>query len=327
MTMRPPAILAAAGFLALSTQAYAWDPTPDAARIVSDPLYLPLQSQLLGTTSYAYGTTTENVFDDTGARTSSNRIDLNEIDQALAYGVTDDLTLRLNWGYAPSRTVTRQLVPSGSDERSGSGWTDPDFGVTWRVLDQRDNPLTLDLRADYSPDAFPAKAANTDDDGTVARGGQMADLGATLGREMGDFTIAGTFDAKYLGSSKVLNQVSDEFTRTDALWNYTLGLDTQTRITDRFSINAGLGHTFANDADVVNETNGLEHIAQTGDSNDFNVALNYHFIPNTVVGSIRYQHNFYDATHNVFPAAPVDNTAVLDRNEDVVGVTLRYLIR
>jgi hypothetical protein len=324
MTMRWTKYFAAASVLAVSTQALALDATPDSTRIVSDPLYLPLAGQIYGQTNYSWTSTKQDTFDATGAKTSFSQITGNAIDQQFQYGVTDDLALRLDWGY-DWRDVSRHLVPTGSVIRSSSGWSDPTFGVTWRAIDQGVNPFSLDLRADYSPDAFPAKAPTTVDEGTVARGGQAVDLGFTLGHETRDFTIAGLFDANYLDTRNVENQNTGGFTTAGAGWNYRLGLATQTRFSDVLSLNAGVGHTFTNNTDVFNSNTGLTHVSTGGDFTDLNAALNYHFVPNTVVGSIGYQHNFYDDTRNLFPTAPVNNDSVRNKDEDVVGVTMRYV--
>lgn len=317
--------LAAMGVLGLSAmRAQALDTTPDTTRIISDPLFLPHDGQFYGATSWDWSSTSQDIFNALGAPDSRAQITGNSLNQDLQYGLTDDLALRFDWGY-DWRNVSRHPVSGGLVTRSSSGWTDPSFGLTWRAIDQAGGgPFSLDLRADYSPDAFPAKAATSVDEGTIARGGQSLDVGATLGHQTRDFTIAGTFDAIYLDGRKVDNQNTGGFTATDALWNYRLGLATQTRFTDQLSLNAGVGHTFADRADVFNSSTGLTHVSTGADFTDLNVALNYHFVPNTVVGSIGYQHNFYDNTRNLFPTSPADDTAIRNKDEDVVGVTMRY---
>jgi hypothetical protein len=324
--MRWMKFLASVSVIGLSSSAFALDASPDTARIVSDPLYLPLQGQVFGATSYDWGSSSFDTFDAGGARTSSSQVTSNDLDQQVMYGLSDDIALRFGWGY-DWRSASRHLVPTGDVVRSSSGWTDPDFGITWRAIDQRDGgPMSLDLRADYSPDAFPAKIATSIDEGTIARGGQAADFGLTLGHETRDFTLAGTFDANWSDTRSALNQSTGDTTTTNATWNYRLGLASQFRFTDLMSMNAGVGHTFANNANVFNSSDGLEHFSRGGDFTDVNVALNYHFVPNTVVGSIGYQHNFYDDTRNLFPTAPADNTAIRNKDEDLVGVTMRYVL-
>jgi hypothetical protein len=326
MTMRWTSIFAAAGLFAATTQALALDDTADTTRIVSDPLYLPLQGQIYGATSYRWSSATQDNFDSGGLHTGSAQITGNALNQQFQYGILDNLALRLDWGY-DWRSVSRHLVPSGTIVRSSSGWTDPTFGITWRAIDQSGGgPFSLDLRADYSPDAFPAKNATPVEEGTVARGGQAADLGLTLGHQTRDFTIAALVDANYFDGRRIENQTTGDFTTTDSLWSYTLGLESQLRLSDTASINAGAGHTFANDATVFNSNTGLTHFSRGGDFTDLNVAFNYHFVPNRFVGTVGYQHNFYDNTRNVFPTAPVNNNSVRNKDDDIVGVTLRYVM-
>ena len=170
-------------------------------------------------------------------RCCSANVSTDTISQQVQYGVTDDgIALRFDWGYVISRSASRHLDAGLRGGPWSSGWTDPDFfGITWRAIDQRaGGPLSLDLRADYSPDAFPAKSPSPDDEGTVARGGQALDLGLTIGHQTRDFTLAGLFDAEYLGSQKALNQNNGSILRSDSVWNYTLGLASQTRLNDAF---------------------------------------------------------------------------------------------
>jgi hypothetical protein len=324
--MRRTAYFAAASMLAISTSAFALDDTPDNTRIISDPLYLPMQGQVYGSTAYNWGSASQDVFDATGTHTAFDQITTNTLTQQFWYGLADDVTLRLDWGY-DWRSASRHLDPTGGIFRSSSGWTDPDFGITWRAIDQGSSgPFDLDLRAGYSPDAFPAKIATTEDEGTIARGGQAANFGLTLGHETRAFTVAATFDANWLDTSKAINETTGGFTATDSRWNYRLGLASQIRFDPVTSVNLGAGHTFSNAALVFNSDSGLDHFSRGGDFTDLNVALNYHFVPNTLVGSLGYQHNFYDDTHNVFPTAPADDTSIRNKNEDIVGVTMRYVL-
>ena len=320
-------LAATSALIVLSTSAFAQEMASDSARIVSDPLYLPLQGQFYGATGYQYGSLSRDTYDSTGARSDTTNVTTNTLDQTFLYGITDDFALRFNWGYDLSRDASVHPVGGTAVKRDGSGWTDPQFGLIYRVMDQRDNPLTLDVHADYSPNAFPAKSATVDDEGTVARGGQYADFGATLGHEGPMFTVAATFNAIYLDTAKVLNQISGDTTRTDSMWNYRFGLDTQTRINDQFSVNAGVGHTFTNNGTVFNQTTGLEHITNGGDATDVNAALNYQFVPNTIVGSLEYQHSFYQNSRNLFPTAPLNDTSVRNKDEDLFGVTMRYVFQ
>src|ERR1700753_4380921 len=88
MTMRWTIILAAAAFFAAGSQAFALDDTPDTTRIVSDPIYLPMQSQFYGASSYKWSSATDDVFDASGARTASTQSTGNSLAQQFQYGIT-----------------------------------------------------------------------------------------------------------------------------------------------------------------------------------------------------------------------------------------------
>ena len=326
MRLRSLKYLVAVGSLVpFAAHAMDYSLVPD--RIVSDPLYLPLQGQIFSETSYDWTSTSEDVFNSAGVKTESERINSNPFSQTFEYGLTDDLMLSGNIGYDPS--VTTHLNPGGgaSTDRTSSGWDDPTFGVVYRVLDQRFNPLTLDVGASYSPNVFSAEAASDTDDGTVARGGQAWDFGGTLGREMRDFTIAGSFNAEYQGSRGTLNETSGDSIASSSDWIYTLGLATQTRFSDQFSLNAGAGYTFAHNSNVVNEATLVEHENRAKGTPNLNAALNYHFIPNILVGSVTYEHDFGGGSDNIYAAIPTDNNSVSNKSEDVVGVRLRYVLQ
>jgi hypothetical protein len=56
-----------------------------------------------------------------------------------------------------------------------------------------------------------------------------------------------------------------------------------------------------------------------------NVALNYHVVPNAVVASLTYAHDFLQDSHNLFPAGSgLDNTSLRDRSANVYGAKLSY---
>jgi hypothetical protein len=58
---------------------------------------------------------------------------------------------------------------------------------------------------------------------------------------------------------------------------------------------------------------------------NLHVALNYHVVPNTVVASLTYGHDFLQDSHNVLPAGSgLDNTTLRDRNTNIYGGKLSY---
>jgi hypothetical protein len=314
----------AATFVFVPVAAYAQGDLPMTDRILSDPLYLPLQGVLYGDTSYSWATTTQDVFNASGIESESQRLTDNDIHQTLEYGITNDLAVNFNMGYDPSNTTKTNVFAGTETSLTDQGWTDPEFGIVYRALDQNFYPFTLDLRGSYAPNWISAKSATDAGDGSVARGGQLGDFGLTLGRETEQFTIAGTFDAQYSDTRKIADQATGADIFTGAYWLYDIGLATQWRFSPILSVNAGAGYSFGYNDNVFNTGTSLEHQNRANATPNLNAAVNYHFIPNTLVGSVNYEHEFGGGSNNLYFADPADNYSVHNKSTDILGVSLRY---
>jgi hypothetical protein len=131
---------------------------------------------------------------------------------------------------------------------------------------------------------------------------------------------------KWQGPADEQNMVNGDTIHTSGFWAPTLGLATQTRITPRLSVNVNGDYTFNGSPNVLNEDNGVFYQSNRGNYGDLGVAVNYHFIPNRVVGSLGYTHTFFGQTDNIFPVDP-DRDAALTRASDTFGATVRYVFR
>jgi hypothetical protein len=303
--------------------AQAQEMVPSPERILSDPTFLPLKGQLYGESGYDYGSVTGT--SDSAAGTAFQRGWSNTWRQTLAYGVTDRISLNVDMDYATDHS--RDTAADGTVSGAGRGGFDnPRFGAAWRLVDQTDHPFTLDLKGWYAPDLFPAKTPVGTSDGTVASGDAQADIGLALGHETRAFTIQASVSGRWLGGADERDVASGDTRHTTAAWIPTLGLATQTRITPRLSVNVGGDFNFAASPTVSNEQTGLFYQARRGDTGDLAVAVNYHLIPNKVVGSLGYKHGFFGRGDNVFPADPARD-AEIDRSSNTFGGTLRYVFR
>jgi hypothetical protein len=318
--------LSAAAALMFPLAAAAYDFTPITDRILSDPAFLPLRGQVYGESSYDYSDTQSQNFNAGGANLSSTGRSLNTLRQTLAFGVTDRLSFDVSeaYGFSGNGTIT---TPGGVRSNGQSGWEDPSFGLTYRLIDQKEQPFILDFFGHYSPDAFSSRVAIDGQDATVARGGDSADFGLAIARETRFFTIRGSVTANYYGSS---TQQTASFVRgfanTSSYWAPSLGLQTQTRLTDRLSANVNASYTFNGSPTVSNNLPYLFHTEDIGDTADVGVSLNYHLIPNKLVGSVNYIHTFRDHTNVIYPDDVALNGYHWGTTNDV-GVSLRYLFR
>ncbi len=323
MTLRGIMYMSVAAAIAIPLYAQAQDFTPTGDRILSDPTYLPPQGQFVGDTSYGYERGDGDISDPGGDRAATTRHTGNIVRQSFAYGVTDALSLNLGIGYGFS-DQNRVTSANGTTTTNQSGWENPSLGATYRLLDQHNHPVSLDIMGEYSPDAFESRNATQTRDGTIARGGSEVDLGVGLGRETRFFTVRGVFFDKYFGDSTTDNPNVGGANATNAYWVPSVGIQTQARFTDRLSANVGADYNFNGSPRVVSAA-GVEHIAKLGDYQTVNVALNYHFIPNRLVGSVNYHHTFQDRTNEVFADPALD--FFRERSSDGVGAELRYVFK
>ena len=316
-------VAAAFACVPLASSAQTLDLTPYSGRVLSDPDYLPLAGQIYGTSSYAHGWIDGTTVNYLGVETSTFNFNTNTLAQMLAYGITDDLTVNAAIDYAPENYRAFHNLNGTSTYSRVSGFSDPSFGLTWRALDQQVFPVSVDLLGSYSPDWISARTATASQDGTVARGGQAGTLGAALGYETRSFTIRGAFNANFLGDSSTANSSTGGTIETAAHTTYELALDTQTRLGDLFSVDAGLAHTFDSGTSASNLPAGTLRISDPGNLTALQLALNYNFIPNALVVSATYAHDFYGNSRSLY-SNPIFDTQSRDRSGDVVGVKLYY---
>ena len=311
----------------LPMRVLAFDLTPDASRVLSDPAYLPLEAQIFGMTEYSYGITNLNTNNSQGALLSSNNTVAGTINQLLEYGITRDLAFRIS-GFFQLLAGTNSLASGGSTLTTSDGWQDPSFEAVWRVLDQREHPFSWDLLGSCAPSLISAQSATPDQNGTVARGGSTAALGTALSFKTKSFTAYGEFNAVYQGARNVLNQTTNVTTTYDSNWQYGLYFTTQTRFTDSLSLNAGVSQTF-NEAANASFTNAngklISFSSQPGNITAVVAALNGQVTPDRFVASLIYTHNFVGNGGNSFAAFPKTDTTTTDREADLYSAEVRYV--
>jgi hypothetical protein len=292
------------------------------ARILSDPLYLPLKGQVYGATVYTLDMPKGDNFKN-GVNTGSFNAADNLIDQTFAYGVLNSLTVRMSLGYGMNSRDSTAATTGDVTTGSSSGFNDPTFSATIRVLDEPRSPIILNLTASYSPNAFASETAGGTSNGTIARGGQATGLSFAVGRVTKSFTIAATGTSTYDGPQTTELLSNGTATTSGAYWSYGMGLATQTRFTDRVSLDAGVSFGTAGTYDVSNIDTGNSHTYAPPTARTLNLALNYHLKPNRAVASFTYSYANDTESTNTFAKATSD-TAVENRMGNTVGFRLLY---
>ncbi len=308
----------------LPLSAYALDITPDATRDLADPSYLPTQGKVQGKTSYQYGKSKWDVRDANDAFVLAADQKTNNITQNVAYGITDTVSVSVSDSYGTS-TVGR----GATSERKANGFENPTIGATWRVIDQKTNPVSVDLLASYSPDVFNAKGATETQDGTVARGGYVVGGGTAVSYRTRAFTIYGAGGAVYRGDTETENQTTGVKTKlNDSNWNYLLSLQTQTRLTSLVSLDAGVSHVFRDKANTSFRNGAgtlVSRHVKAGDITALNVGLNYTVIKNRLVAGLTYEHDIIDDSVTSY-ANPANNITRTDDTANIYGAKLTYLL-
>lgn len=311
---------------AVSAQAAPLDFTPAASRIITDPAYLPTKGKVYGATGYNYGFTRLKSFNtSTGLQTNSSKITSQAYKQELAYGLTDMVTLRADVSYMPQNKVSTHTVTGITSIRNSDGFTNPNFGVTWRVLEQQKSaPVSVDLLADYAPDLIDSERANSNfNAGTVARGGDLANLGTQVSYQMRSLTLAGLGGVNYSGEREFSVRNSANTYDADSYWIFYVGADTQTRFNDRLSLDLGARYNLPTESDTVNNVSGQVAHRNPGDYATFNVGMNYHLIPNRLAASLTYEYTVVGDNKNTY-VNPALNSRVETTNSSVFGAKLQY---
>lgn len=293
-------------------------------RIVSDPLYLPVKNQVYGVTGYTFARPTGQNFK-AGSETSTFTSDDNTFAQTVAYGLSNRLTVRLGFGYGVNERDSTAEATGDVTVGNARGFNDPTFSVTYRLLDEPSSPLILDVTGGYSPDWLTAIASGGVGEGTLARGGQNADVAIAIGRVARAFTIAGTVTSTYVGEQTTEQLSNGTSTSAAAHWSYAAGVATQTRLTSRTSFDAGVTVGSAASYTVLNLTNANSHTSEPPVTRSLNLALNYHFHPD-LVGAFVYAYDNNTDSANTFDKSTSD-TKVKDRTGNTVGVRLLYAFR
>lgn len=298
--------------------------SPIADRIISDPMYLPLQGQVYGTTAYTYTDGFHDSYNHLGANTSKNNNYGNTFTQSFAYGITDDVDVVLSDSYAFGDTDSDSLRTGATTTSNSTGLTDPTLSLTYRYVDQRHNaPFSADLFASYSPDMLISRNAGGGHTGTEDSGRQTATFRTDIGREMQGLTLEGLAGATFYGQRDFV-ALSNNNNETDSpYWAYFLAADSQVRLTERFSINGNVRWNIQENEHGANNNSGLVWKLDNPNNIDFTAAMNYHLIPNRLVAQASYDNIMYSHTATEY-SVPADNSEVKKQSSNVFGARMLY---
>jgi hypothetical protein len=300
------------------------DSTADSTNL-SNPLFKPLRGQLIDSSSaYTFSRSVSNSYNYQGVKTSTNKGNENSFSQELRYGLNNNLSLSLTDYYDFDRTYDVSTSNGAVTEHSDWGFTDPEFGVDYRWLNQDRSPVDLDFIADYAPNIFTDKSGTGNKVGTEAEGRQEASFETAVGRRFGRFSIQGTTTADYLGDQEYQVLSNDNHNNVKESWQYVFGLNTQTSLTDRFSISLDTAYNLYTNQKASDINSGISWISIPDNVWAFTTDLNYQIIIDKLEASLTYTYDDDSNSKNLY-ANPMSDNEIKQHSDNIFGVKIAYL--
>jgi hypothetical protein len=283
---------------------YAFDLSPDETRHFSDPAFLPLSGQLTSGTTYAHADTSAERTGDIFGRLVQYKEKSDSVGQGFTYGLTDSLSVGALISFE-ERNVEEITPPQPFNfgnlsfsifgfiyNTHSDGFTDPNFNVTYRAVDQADQPINLDIAAQYAPDLLPARVSSLFQGGTVAAGGQSAGLSVAASRVMTSLTVQTLLGATYMGDRRAIVVGDNSVQKGAAYYDYFASLRTQTRLDDLFSVDAGLTVSSMTGFRVSNANETVAYDTKYGLTTNSYVAMNSFIVPDRFYVRLEYDHDW-----------------------------------
>jgi hypothetical protein len=341
-----------------------FDLTGDTDRLLGDPAFLPLRGQLEGSASETYNVDHYNY--EPGNTLGdpfyydyheSAHITGNDIAGALAYGITDDLTLgaSLGWenrftssaysyeafqfGSCPGLLFFCQRKVSGIDKFHRIGSDNPDFSLTWRAVDQRAAPVNFDVSASYAPDLLTARDGNAfGTTGTHAAGGQAAGLRGAVSREMRALTVLAYGEFDYHGRQDILQPAGGGVLHDAPHPSYQAGVQLQIRVLPVVALNTGFNYAwsahFHSQVGYGDDDIPVRTLNESAGTISPYAGLLFPIWGRRLVGELAYQHDFVgtakSVTPNIVPAlftttSPSETNKYVNQDDDLYTARIRFL--
>jgi outer membrane protein OmpA-like peptidoglycan-associated protein len=313
-----------------------WD--SDTARLLGDPSFLPLAGQIEGSVSTTYSVDrydfTNNAFYKDSASYRRSGFDFLP---ALNYGITDDITVfaNLGWGNSFNREtytderlifgIPLRVVPvKGTINYHALGADNPVFGVTWRAIDQRNAPVSVDITGSYAPDIFQNREATRVQTGSLAAGGQSGDVQLAISREMQWLTLRAYGTFSYEGRRNELADSGFEDLRSAPHPAYAAGLQTELRLLPWLALHAGVTAQQAMQFDrPIIDRYGVTPVTimPSGSISPYAGVL-LPFFDRRLTAEVTYQHDFVD---NETERLPYESSRDYKQESDLVTGRLRFV--
>jgi hypothetical protein len=210
--------------------------------------------------------------------------------QELSYGITDRLEVGISGDYSRMRTQYTFTEGQPGFQSSSHRFGNPVIGATYRIIDQKAGPVSIDGTVEYSPSLWSNDSEAGFEFGEIA-----------VSRRMKSITVQGFADAEYIDDNMYNDFFSTTTIHSSPYWAYRLGAQSQMRFLSSWAVNSGFAATFIPYRSYGVRYNPTGTQAAYTDLPDPSVetyvALQYTIVPDRAVLGIQYQHNFVGDDH------------------------------
>lgn len=171
----------------LTLPAFAVDYTENNDRAIYDLMYLPTAGTNFGQ-SYIVSAATVSKVKQNGTTVADVNAGQQVINQFLGRSFTDSFAVAIQFDYLMKQRVEVDFEDaSNSDEELDSkGFGDPSLGFKYRLLNQKDSTINLDISPLVTFGTGDSISATDDDEGNNKNGGNTYSLDVTVGKKFNE---------------------------------------------------------------------------------------------------------------------------------------------
>jgi hypothetical protein len=280
------------------------DSSQDDARDPANPAFIPIAHEFYGATAFGYVKSTGDVTGGvapgkttTGNYSFDTRSQL--FSQSFSYGFTERLSLAVGVGHAKFDTDYDSAIGSTKSRDSGGIAR---IAVTDRVLSQAVNGLNLDL--------------------SLGAGGG-AGAGAAVSYQGSAVTVLGRAGMYYLKGLTIFDSIENKDISYHEAWGYQVGLQTQLRLSPRFSVGLGAAYISAPFGTSAATGSGSSFQLRRPDVISLGASAVWRLTPERLSLRFGYGHDFIGRRVDEYPN-PAMNVIVGSQEQDGVSVSLAY---
>ncbi len=265
---------------------------------LSDLAFLPAAKQLVGATSFGYGTDSGDLDDASGSRVSARASHEQTFIQSFDYGIGSRLSVSATWWH--TWTTTHYDFPGSARTEDHRSNTQLMLGLTGRMLDQEHHGFDLDLIATVP--------------GT---------LSLAMTRELQNVTIRASGGFYHGGGGRGFDLVRDMDIDVGRFWGYDAALQGQLRLSSAISLDLAVQYVSSNVDNARGTADGDTFTVNFPDQVNFGATLNYQMIRDRLVMRLGGAYQILGQRRDLY-ADPALDLLTAPRKRRSVGLGFLY---